>query len=85
MSKAAFKTVGIRVFSCLCLMFFITTSSGCATRALMSSDRYEKPKQELQQLRSSNIISPFFQSDWLQVEHVVSTIKLPINNNNCLI
>lgn len=69
MTKAAFKTLGIRVFSCLCLMFFITTSSGCATRALMSSDRYEKPKPELQQFRSSGIILPTSQSDVQQLEH----------------
>lgn len=48
-------------FSRLCvalgLALFISTSIGCATRALMSSDRYEKPEPETRQFRSSDEIS----------------------------
>ena len=38
-----------RLFTVLGLILLISTSTGCATRALMSSDRYEKPEQEPQQ------------------------------------
>ncbi len=46
-----------RLLPLLGLALFITTSSGCATRALMSSDRYEKPDPETEQFRSSGVIS----------------------------
>lgn len=85
MTKEPFKTVGIRVLSCLCLIFFVTISSGCATRALMSSDRYEKPKPELKQFQSSGSISPPSQSDALQREHATSATNLLIPKNNFVI
>lgn len=57
-----------RLFSFACLTFIVATSSGCATRALMSSDRYEKPKPESQQFRSSEDISHSWQPDSLMLE-----------------
>lgn len=37
--------------------------SGCATRVLMSSDRYEKPKTETPEFRSSDEISRSWHPD----------------------
>ncbi len=48
-----------RLLALACLM---ALTSGCATRALMSSDRYEKPKPETQQYRSSEKMSQSWQS-----------------------
>lgn len=48
----------------LMLSFFMLTTSGCAAHALMSSDRYEKPKpEETQQFRSSEEISRSWQPE----------------------
>lgn len=50
-----------RLLGLIGLSLFVMMSSGCATRALMSSDRYEKPEPETQQFRSSDEISKSWQ------------------------
>ncbi|EEF81005.1 hypothetical protein MDMS009_417 [Methylophaga thiooxydans DMS010] len=47
-------------------------TSGCATRALMSSDRYEKPKPETQQYRSSEKMS----LSWQPIKHNLSSSSI---------
>lgn len=70
-----------RFFSVLTLAAFMLTSSGCATRALMSSDRYEKPAPETQQFRSSEDISKSWQPDSLNLERAY---QLAMHQENTL-
>jgi len=78
MVNNSIKLTNSKLLSCLFLVWVIASSSGCATRALMSSDRYEKPKPETQQFRSSHIISQSWQPDMMQVEQAFSINKLSI-------
>lgn len=59
-----------RLAALLGLALIISISSGCATRALMSSDRYEKPEPETHQFRSSDDISRSWQPDGLMLAQV---------------
>ncbi|WP_438970285.1 hypothetical protein [Methylophaga sp.] len=62
------RDVGSRGLRFLCLLFVMVAASGCATRALMSSDRYEKPEPETQQFRSNEDLSQLWQPEMIQVE-----------------
>ena len=42
-----------RVLTVLALMVIVSLNTACATRALMSSDRYEKPVPETQEFDAS--------------------------------
>jgi hypothetical protein len=44
-----------RLLSAFGLILMMSLTSGCATRALMSSDRYEKTEPSKQQFHSSEI------------------------------
>lgn len=46
-----------RLLPLIGLILLASLTSGCATRVLMSSDRYEKPEEETTQFRSSDEIS----------------------------
>ncbi len=67
------RLYGSKVLGFLTLAIILITSSGCATRALMSSDRYEKPKPESQQYRATQQISQPWQPDMIQIEHAFYT------------
>lgn len=74
-----------RLFAVLGLILLISTSTGCATRALMSSDRYEKPEQEPQQFRSSDEISGSWQPGSLTLEQrYLATIKSGKDSNQSI-
>jgi outer membrane lipoprotein SlyB len=55
------------------LLFLSLTLSGCATRALMSSDRYEKPEPETKQYHSGAEILQRPPADMLKVEQAFVT------------
>lgn len=68
------RLYGSKVLGFLSLAIMITTSSGCATRALMSSDRYEKPKTDTQQFRTTDEISQSWQPGMIQIEQTFHTV-----------
>ena len=58
----------LRMVGLLSLALFSFTVTGCATRVLMTSDRYEKPASETQQLRRSDDISASWQPGTITLE-----------------
>ena len=52
-----------RLLPFIALALLSSLTSGCATRVLMSSDRYEKPKTDTPQFRSLDAISRSWQQD----------------------
>lgn len=62
-----FRTRGhlaIKLSSIFGLILITTLSTGCATRVLMSSDRYEKPEADKPQFQSSHQVSNDSRSDF---------------------
>lgn len=57
--------IPLRFSAIICSVLLLLNLSGCATRALMSSDRYEKPEPETQQFRSGDDISRSWQPSGL--------------------
>lgn len=62
MVKETVKHADKHLSRLLALACIVAMTSGCATRALISSDRYEKPEPETQQYRSSDTISQSWQA-----------------------
>jgi hypothetical protein len=52
--------IPLRFTAIICSLLLLLSLSGCATRALMSSDRYEKPEPETppQSQPSSSAVNP---------------------------
>jgi len=85
MVKQSAKFAGIRLFRFLTLTCILAFTSGCATRALMSSDRYEKPKPETQQYRSSDEISQSWHPTMIDLEQALYSAMAQENSHDPLI
>jgi len=82
MFRKSGEFVGSRFFSFLSLLIILCSTSGCATRALMSSDRYEKTAPESKQLRSNDTISQSIPPEMMEVEQAFADALRQQNSHN---
>lgn len=84
MFRLTVQRLSHRLVPLIGLILLSTFTSGCATRVLMSSDRYEKPETEAPEFRSSDEISQRWYPDsnlkraYLAAVNDSSNVKHPI-------
>lgn len=85
MGGARIRLFSAKLLALTGLVCFTLTTSGCATRALMSSDRYEKPEPETQQFRSSDDLSSSMEIDEIRLhQHYIVAIERENRQNTAI-